>query len=146
MRIARIARPDTLPLPDNLQQAFVAFFRVVAVRPCQPKSAVASWAGELGRQLHWWKSRPSLYDARLLDCIRDCGEAGDPVHFSASAVLQHGLKVQVKDVNAGTFGFVQLAEDIRTGEEVAVKFMERGEGVRISRPNSCYKTRIRTCT
>jgi serine/threonine protein kinase len=38
--------------------------------------------------------------------------------------------VQIKDLNSGTFGFVQLARDKSTGELIAVKFIERGEKVR----------------
>jgi hypothetical protein len=38
--------------------------------------------------------------------------------------------LQVKDLNSGTFGFVQLARDRSTGELVAIKFIERGEKVR----------------
>lgn len=37
---------------------------------------------------------------------------------------------QVKDLNKGTFGFVQLARVKATGELVAVKFIERGDRVR----------------
>ncbi len=33
--------------------------------------------------------------------------------------------VQIKDLNSGTFGFVQLARDKQTGETWAVKFIER---------------------
>jgi len=36
---------------------------------------------------------------------------------------------KVRDINSGTFGFVQLARDRRTGELVAVKFIERGEKI-----------------
>ena len=37
--------------------------------------------------------------------------------------------VQIKDLNSGTFGFVQLARDKLTGETWAVKFIERGDKV-----------------
>lgn len=33
------------------------------------------------------------------------------------------------DLNRGAFGFVQLAKDLETGEQVAIKFIERGEKV-----------------
>ena len=38
--------------------------------------------------------------------------------------------VQVADLNRGAFGFVQLAKDVTTGEQVAIKFIERGEKAR----------------
>lgn len=37
---------------------------------------------------------------------------------------------QIRDLNSGTFGFVQLARDKQTGEYIACKFIERGEKVR----------------
>jgi serine/threonine protein kinase len=37
--------------------------------------------------------------------------------------------VQIKDLNSGTFGFVQLALDRTTGRNVAIKFIERGDKV-----------------
>lgn len=37
--------------------------------------------------------------------------------------------LQVKDLNSGTFGFVQLALDQTTGRQVAIKFIERGDKV-----------------
>ena len=41
--------------------------------------------------------------------------------------LQGNRKYEkIKDLNAGAFGFVQLARDKETGEKVAIKFMERG--------------------
>ena len=36
---------------------------------------------------------------------------------------------QVADLNRGAFGFVQLAKDVTTGEQVAIKFIERGDKV-----------------
>lgn len=33
--------------------------------------------------------------------------------------------VKVKDLSAGAFGFVQLARNRRTGQLVAIKFLER---------------------
>lgn len=41
-----------------------------------------------------------------------------------------GVCAQVKDLNSGTFGFVQLCQDKTTNELVAIKFIERGEKVR----------------
>jgi serine/threonine protein kinase len=35
-------------------------------------------------------------------------------------------------LNSGTFGFVELALDKKTGQQVAVKFIERGEKVLLS--------------
>ena len=40
------------------------------------------------------------------------------------------MSVQVADLNRGAFGFVQLAKDVTTGEQVAIKFIERGEKAR----------------
>ncbi len=37
--------------------------------------------------------------------------------------------MQIKDLNSGTFGFVQLALDRTTGRNVAIKFIERGDKV-----------------
>lgn len=37
--------------------------------------------------------------------------------------------MQIKDLNSGTFGFVQLARNRLTGEIVAIKFIERGDKV-----------------
>ncbi len=39
------------------------------------------------------------------------------------------LNVQIRDLNSGTFGFVELALDKTTGQQVAVKFIERGDKV-----------------
>jgi serine/threonine protein kinase len=45
--------------------------------------------------------------------------------------------VQIKDLNSGTFGFVQLALDKTTGRNVAIKFIERGDKVSGSRHAAC---------
>jgi hypothetical protein len=37
--------------------------------------------------------------------------------------------MQIKDLNSGTFGFVQLARDKHTNETWAIKFIERGDKV-----------------
>ena len=37
------------------------------------------------------------------------------------------LPFQIRDLNRGTFGFVQLALDTQTDTQVAIKFIERGE-------------------
>ena len=37
--------------------------------------------------------------------------------------------LQVKSLNSGTFGFVELALDKLTGQQLAIKFIERGEKV-----------------
>ena len=39
--------------------------------------------------------------------------------------------MQIRDLNKGTFGFVQLAQDVTTGVRVAIKFIERGDKVQI---------------
>lgn len=36
---------------------------------------------------------------------------------------------RVQALNSGTFGFVQLALDTHTGQQVAIKFLERGPGI-----------------
>lgn len=36
---------------------------------------------------------------------------------------------QIRDLDKGTFGFVQLAVDLTTGEQVAIKFIERSQEV-----------------
>lgn len=38
-------------------------------------------------------------------------------------------RLQIRDLNSGTFGFVQLALDKTTGRQCAIKFIERGEKV-----------------
>ena len=47
--------------------------------------------------------------------------------------------VQIRDLNSGTFGFVELALDKVTGQQVAIKFIERGDKVTkyVSRWVSC---------
>lgn len=44
--------------------------------------------------------------------------------------------MQLRDLNRGTFGFVQLALDTKTGLRVAIKFIERGDKV-IKKPRTC---------
>ena len=39
------------------------------------------------------------------------------------------MMLQIKDLNKGTFGFVQLAVDVTNGLNYAIKFIERGERV-----------------
>ena len=44
--------------------------------------------------------------------------------------LENNSKYEkIKDLNAGAFGFVQLAKEKETGERVAIKFMERGHKI-----------------
>ena len=42
--------------------------------------------------------------------------------------------LQIKDLNSGTFGFVQLCRNKLTKEHVAIKFMERGDKVTLRIP------------
>ncbi|PNH07033.1 Serine/threonine-protein kinase SRK2C [Tetrabaena socialis] len=42
-------------------------------------------------------------------------------------LVGHPRYEKIKDLNSGTFGFVQLARDKATGETWAVKFIERGD-------------------
>ena len=37
--------------------------------------------------------------------------------------------LQIRDLDTGTIGFVQLALDLTTGEQVAIKFIERSQEV-----------------
>lgn len=39
--------------------------------------------------------------------------------------------IQIRALNSGTFGFVELCADRATGQQVAVKFIERGDKVRV---------------
>jgi serine/threonine-protein kinase SRK2 len=41
----------------------------------------------------------------------------------------HPKYKKVRDLNSGTFGFVELAMDKTTGQQVAIKFIERGDKV-----------------
>lgn len=41
----------------------------------------------------------------------------------------HPKYEKVKELNSGTFGFVQLCKDKTTNELVAIKFIERGDKV-----------------
>ena len=43
--------------------------------------------------------------------------------------LQRSRYSKLKDINSGSYGFVQLCQDSRNNEQVAVKFIERGEKV-----------------
>ena len=47
----------------------------------------------------------------------------------------------MRDLNKGTFGFVQLAVDSQTGQRVAIKFIERGDKVR---PDTFYIVLLHT--
>ncbi|KAG2451391.1 hypothetical protein HYH02_003992 [Chlamydomonas schloesseri] len=44
-------------------------------------------------------------------------------------LVGHPRYEKIKDLNSGTFGFVQLARDKLTGETWAVKFIERGDKI-----------------
>lgn len=44
-------------------------------------------------------------------------------------LFAHTRYRKIKDLNEGTFGIVLLALDIRSNEQVAIKFLERGVGV-----------------
>ena len=54
------------------------------------------------------------------------------IHEGKGQMCLHALRGhgwQITDLNRGTFGFVQLAEDMTTGEYVAIKFIERGDKI-----------------
>lgn len=49
---------------------------------------------------------------------------------SVDPLSEHKRYEKVKNLNAGAFGFVQLAKDkLNKGAYVAVKFIPRGEGI-----------------
>ena len=48
------------------------------------------------------------------------------------AALSRVPRSQIRDLDKGTFGFVQQAVDLTTGEQVAIKFIERSQEVRKS--------------
>ena len=50
--------------------------------------------------------------------------------FSLQTRIPHTLQ-QIRALNSGTFGFVELCADRATGQQVAVKFIERGDKVRV---------------
>ena len=43
--------------------------------------------------------------------------------------MESVIFLQIRDINSGTFGFVELALDKTTGQQVAIKFIDRGEKV-----------------
>lgn len=45
--------------------------------------------------------------------------------------------LQIRDLNSGTFGFVELALDKITGQQVAIKFIERGDKVKAPEVEEC---------
>jgi len=71
---------------------------------------------------------------------------GCPAHHACAFLQENGMwtstltcmltqnmtnaNLQVADLNRGAFGFVQLAKDVTTGEQVAIKFIERGDKVK----------------
>ncbi len=59
------------------------------------------------------------------------GSSSLPLRASSPPALprEAGARPQIKDLNSGTFGFVQLCKDKTTGELTAIKFIERGEKV-----------------
>lgn len=52
--------------------------------------------------------------------------------------LQRSRYRKIKDINSGSYGFVQLCQDTRTNEQVAVKFIERGEKVTPQTYTECH--------
>ncbi|KAL0053253.1 hypothetical protein WJX82_003327 [Trebouxia sp. C0006] len=47
----------------------------------------------------------------------------------AEALAANPKYSKIRDLNAGTFGFVELALDKSTGQQVAIKFIERGDKI-----------------
>ena len=53
-------------------------------------------------------------------------------------------RVQIRDLDKGTFGFVQLAVDLTTGDQVAIKFIERSQEVNcLTSHLGCVLSRLR---
>jgi hypothetical protein len=53
-----------------------------------------------------------------------------PRHRRSPGLLTPSMcGMQIRDLNSGTFGFVQLAKDKQSGDLVACKFIERGDKV-----------------
>lgn len=78
------------------------------------------------RNLSPWKD---TYDIkRFAGVSQPCDWLSMPLPPCVTGVWHHN--VQIKDLNSGTFGFVQLALDRTTGRNVAIKFIERGDKVR----------------
>ena len=54
----------------------------------------------------------------------------EPLAGTARTLLASDLHAAaVQALNSGSYGFVYLCKDLRTGELVAIKFIERGEKV-----------------
>ena len=69
-------------------------------------------------------------------CGRCCCSPACLNPLSSDASLgDHCCRSQIRDLNRGSFGFVQLAKrkDIEQGKELAIKFIERGDQVRTRR-------------
>ena len=65
------------------------------------------------------------------ECLGSARPAQAGRSGAAGDVLRQlwGARWQIRDLNSGTFGFVELALDKTTGQQVAVKFIERGDKV-----------------
>ncbi|KAK9829253.1 hypothetical protein WJX72_004786 [[Myrmecia] bisecta] len=55
--------------------------------------------------------------------------AGERPAEGPEPLLTHPRYQKIRDLNKGTFGFVQLAMDRETGEQLAIKLIERGEKI-----------------
>jgi len=69
---------------------------------------------------------------RLLLTWMQCLEAmasSKPNAKPANPLVGHRRYVKVADLSSGSFGFVQLAHNIESNELVAIKFIERGDGI-----------------
>lgn len=62
---------------------------------------------------------------------------------SADAAHWRAALHQVKDLGSGNFGLARLERDRATGELVAVKYIERGEGVRAAPGCLCCRAHAR---
>ncbi len=69
---------------------------------------------------------PSRYQKVPYDVLCLC-KIVEPVSFLAMTFAP--LIAQVRDINSGTFGFVELAMDKLSGQHVAIKFIDRGDKV-----------------
>ena len=86
------------------------------------------------------KPEPLEGHARYEKVCREAGEGGlsmrgvtsplaPPSRRSLTHTHAHYDTKQIRDLNSGTFGFVQLCRDKQTGELLAIKFIERGDKV-----------------
>lgn len=80
--------------------------------------------------------------AALLQCCRPrrpTAAHSSPASNSTPCACCPLLLPQIRDLNRGAFGFVVLALDKTTGEQVALKFIERGPEVGSRGERNCLR-------